>query len=133
MAVQVFVHIARLEGVALPIDRVVLKQVLTGNFFAFAHQPGEAGITQGHVVRHAFLPDEAEVNLSPAHGYVFILQGGQAIALVLFSVFLIAHPDEGLVHEQQHQRYYFFAVERGAAQVAVELLAQWQQLLAKGA
>ena len=133
MAVQVGVHVARFQGVALPISRIVLKQVLAGNVLALAHQPGQAGIPQGHVVRHAFLAHEGKVDLATLDGYVFIAQGSQAVAFVLLRVLLVADPDEGLVHEQQHQGHHFITVQGRAAQVFVALRPQWGQLFAKGA
>ena len=116
----------------LAVSSVVLKQVLSGNFLAFAYQSGQAGILQGYVVGHAFFTHKGKVDLTAFNGYVLVVQSGQAVAIVLPGILFITDPNEGLVHEQQHQGHYFFPVEGRAAQVFVELFAQRGQLFAKG-
>ena len=137
MALQVLVHIARFEGVALPVGGVVLEQVLARNLLAFAHQPGQAGVVQRHVVGHALFAHEVEVHGGPVHGHVLVAQGGEAVAglglAVLLRVFLVANPDKGLVHEREDHGHHLFAVQGRPGEVFAQLLAQGAQLLAKGA
>jgi hypothetical protein len=93
------------------------------------HDACEAAIVQIDVVLHAALPAERESYALAVDLDMPIAHGCEPVRAIRSSVFVVAHPDQGLLEQPHHRGEHFLARQTGTPQIVGRLPAHARQRL----
>ena len=106
-----------------------MEQLLAGQLLAGADDLGDAAISHAEPPDLAALALEVEAQLRAVDVDVAVLEGGQAIALVLLGVFVAADPDEGRLQKIDDGGENLLTRQAAQSQMLSDLLADIRQAL----
>ena len=128
---EILVHVSRCDILAISGFVHVLQQFLSGQILARFYYLGDAPVPDPQRPLLAALAGKAEAHLVSVDGDMAVLESGEAVAVVLFGVVVIAYADQRGFQKMYDGRQHLFARQSAQAHMLLYFLPDRGQRISK--